>query len=173
MGNLQRERCRESRRRVLGCPTTNEYDHAYKIFSDNDCTNFTSQNLAAGGWTAKGGFYLDPNVWWYDASNATNSNTWSVADWLLPFINNSGRGYALAAFTDLQLGDLMFADWAYNGLSGRPEHSMIVTTKLSNNYADIRFTYHSINRLNKPLSDILAEQPGSQYWGSHIQFTSN
>lgn len=156
-------------------PTTNEYDHYYKFFADpaNDCTNFASQNLAAGGWTAKGGWYLDPNVWWYDASNATNSNTWSVADWLLPFINNSGRGYSVAAFTDLQLGDVMFADWAYNGLTGRPEHSLIVTTKLSNDYADIRFTYHSVNRLNKPLSDILAENPGSQYWGTHIQFTSN
>lgn len=116
------------------------YNPAYTSFSQ-DCANFMSQSLAAGGWTAKGGFYLDPSVWWYDSNGPSNSNTWSVADWLAQFDTNSGRSYAVGAFTDLQLGDLMFADWAFNGTSGTPEHSMMVTYKTSNNYADIRFSY--------------------------------
>ena len=150
------------------------YNPAY-ISYPNDCTNFMSQALTAGGWTPIGGWYLDPNVWWYDGSNQTNSNTWSAADWLLPFINNSGRGYPLGSFTDLQLGDLMFADWAYNGTPGYPEHAMMLTYKTSNSYADIRFSYHSNDRYDWPLASILTTNPtpSNLYWGSRIQYTSN
>jgi hypothetical protein len=134
-----------------------------------------SQSITAGGWTAKGGWYLDPSVWWYDSTGPSNSNTWSVADWLAQFDTNSGRSYAVGAFTDLQLGDLVFADWAFNGTSGTPEHSMMVTYKTSNNYADIRFSYHTSDRYDWSLASILATNPtpSNQYWGHHVQYTSN
>ncbi len=37
------------------------YNSYYRTYP-NDCTNFMSQTLAAGAWTAKGGYYMDPNV---------------------------------------------------------------------------------------------------------------
>lgn len=148
------------------------YNSSYKYFPQ-DCTNFMSQALRAGGWTMKWGAENDVNTWWYDDYNHLNSNTWSASDWLIQFTYRSGRGYALGAFTDLRLGDIMWADWANPSLQGYPEHSMMLTTRLSSNYADIRFTYHTHDRLDKPLTEILNENPGGQYWGSRIQYTSN
>lgn len=150
----------------------NGHNTFYPHYGINDCANFMSQVKAAGGWTAKGGFYLDGNAWWYDGGNHTN--TWSLANWLLGFATNSGRGYYLGSFSDLQVGDFMYADWAWkNGITNTPEHSMIVSQRFSSSYADIKLTYHSEDRLHKPLSDIMAENPGSVYWGTRVPYTSN
>lgn len=151
----------------------NGHNTFYPHYGVNDCANFMSQTKAAGGWTAKGGFYLDQNAWWYDGSNMSHSNTWSLANWLLGFTTNSGRGYFLGSFSALDVGDYLYADWAFNGTSNTPEHSMIVSTRLSSNYWDIKLTYHSNNNLNKPLQQIMNENPGSVYWGTRVPYTSN
>jgi hypothetical protein len=151
------------------------YNGAYRSYSV-DCANFMSQSLRAGGWTFTAmGSDTDPSLWWYDDIYAQNSNSWSAADWLINFVYTSGRGYSLSAFTDLVLGDLMFADWSYNGTPGVPEHSMMLTYKTSNDYGDIRFTYHTSDRYDYPLSLILASNPtpSNLYWGSRIAYTSN
>lgn len=152
------------------------YNSAYVSYGSEDCTNFMSQALRAGGWTLTSmSSSTDPNLWWYDDTYDQNSQTWSAADWPINFVYSSGRGYSLSAFTDLVLGDLMFADWAYNGTRGAPEHAMMLTYKTSNNYGDIRFTYHSTDRYDYPLSLILADfpTPSNLYWGSRIAYTSN
>lgn len=148
------------------------YNTAYDAYPV-DCANFMSQALRAGGWTDIDGSQSDPSVWWYDDVYDQNSNTWSAADWLINFIYVSGRGYPLSAFTDLLLGDIMFADWAYNGTPGVAEHSMMLTAKTSNDFNDIKFTYHTTDRYDYPLSFIMASSPNSLYWGSRIQYTSN
>jgi putative amidase-like protein len=108
------------------------YNSAYIAYVQ-DCTNFMSQALRAGAWTLTSmSSSTDPNLWWYDDTYDQNSQTWSAADWLINFVYSSGRGYSLSAFTDLVLGDLMFADWAYNGTPGVPEHAMMLTYKTSN-----------------------------------------
>lgn len=151
-----------------------QYNSAYWAYP-NDCADFMSQALRAGGWTDINGAESDPNVWWYNLTLMSNSNTWSAADWLVNFVYVSGRGYSLSAFTDLYLGDLMFADWAHNGTPGVPEHTMMLTYKTSDNYTDIRFTYHTTDRYDYPLSSILASNPtpSNLYWGSRIQYNSN
>lgn len=47
--------------------------------------------------------------------------------------------------------------------------------KTSNNYADIRFSYHTTDRYDYSLASILATNPtpSNQYWGHHVQYTSN
>ena len=69
----------------------------------------------------------------------------------------------------------MWANWAYNGTPGVPEHSMMLTYKTSNDYGDIRFTYHTTDRYDYPLSMILASNPtpSNLYWASRIVYTSN
>jgi hypothetical protein len=151
------------------------YNSAYIAYVQ-DCTNFMSQALRGGGWTLTSmSSSTDPNLWWYDDTYDQNSQTWSAADWLINFVYSSGRGYSLSAFTDLVLGDLMFADWAYNGTPGVPEHAMMLTYKTSNDYGDIRFTYHTTDRYDYPLSMILASNPtpSNLYWGSRIVYTTN
>lgn len=151
----------------------NGHNTYYPHYGANDCANFMSQTKAAGGWTAKGGHYLDQNAWWYDGSSMSHSNTWSLANWLLGFTTNSGRGYFIGAFSDLSVGDYLYADWGFNGVSNTPEHSMIVTTRLSGNYWDIKLTYHSNPNLDKPLQQVMNENPGSVYWGVRVPYTSN
>lgn len=151
------------------------YNPAYTAYLQ-DCTNFMSQALRAGGWTLTSmSSSTDPNLWWYDDVYHQNSNTWSATNWLINFVYSSGRGYALSAFTDLYLGDLMWADWAYDGLQGYPQHAMMLTYKTSNDYGDIRFTYHTTDRYDYPLSLILASNPtpSNTYWGSRIAYTTN
>lgn len=40
----------------------NGHNTYYPHYGDDDCANFMSQTKAAGGWTAKAGFYLDQNA---------------------------------------------------------------------------------------------------------------
>lgn len=152
----------------------NGHNTYYPSYSDNDCANFMSQTKAAGGWTQKPGGVFDQNAWWYDPYLGETSYTWRLANWLLGFTVNSGRGYYLSAFSDLDIGDYMYADWASRGgITNTPEHSMIVTTRLSSSYWDIKLTYHSAPNLDKPLQQIMNEEPGSVYWGTRVPYTSN
>lgn len=149
------------------------YNSAYQDITDFDCTNFVSQALRAGGWVDAGGFWWDYYAWWYNLSNHSRTDTWVVAANLRNHVAYSGRGYSLSAFTDLIVGDVMFADWWY---ASDPDidHSMLVTQKFSNNYADIKFTYHDTDRLNYSLASILASNPTSSnlYYGMRIQYTN-
>lgn len=158
-----------------GAAPSTGYNYPTYWYYAQDCANFMSQALRAGGWTDKSGNgALDnPNNWFYDNVYHVNTNTWSAADWLINFIYTSGRGYSLSAFTDLTLGDIMFADWGHNGTPGIPEHSMMLTLKTSNDYTNIRFSYHTTDRYDYPLSLILSGMPNSLYWGSRILYTSN
>lgn len=67
----------------------------------------------------------------------------------------------------------MWADWNY-ALDPDIDHSMILTQKSSNDYADIKFTYHDTDRLNYSLASILASSPTSSnlYYGMRIQYTN-
>ncbi len=148
------------------------YNTAYVDISGNDCTNFTSQALRAGGWVDAGGLYFDSYAWWYNASHQYTW-TWSAAANQRQHVAYSGRGYSLSAFTDLIVGDLMWADWNYPS-DPDIDHSMIVTQKFSNDYGDIKFSYHDTDRLNWSLASILASNPTSSnlYYGMRIQYTN-
>ncbi|RFU63256.1 amidase domain-containing protein [Bacillus sp. V59.32b] len=102
----------------------NEFNPAYKKF-DDDCTNFISQCLHAGGIPMWGvgnkskGWWMKGNSWSY---------TWTVAHSLMLMLENS-RGVStkkVSSAQELQLGDIICYDFQGNG---RYDHNTIVTEK--------------------------------------------
>lgn len=145
---------------------------AYRDYAPNDCTNFVSQALRAGGWTDKLGWWRDWNNWWYNAQNETESWTYVAA--MRQFMSTSGRGQSLAYINDLQKGDVLQVDFSQNGSW---DHGLIVDAKYSSNLADIYVSYHNTDTQHRPMSDFLGavqtQYGNSTYNAWHIIFTSN
>lgn len=137
---------------------------AYGRFS-NDCTNFVSQAMLAGGWSkVVGSSYCDDrkkdSVWWhkrggcrYDScpwywcptlKSIDASYTWGGAHNFSKFIKSSGRGSHANHVMDLGVGDVLQADWDSDG---NISHAMIVTKKTSDN---LFLTYHTSDHLDEP-----------------------
>lgn len=120
----------------------------------NDCTNFVSQCLLAGGWPMVGSGWFtsrkDDDVWWYGKGVlADASYTWGGAHNFMAFVESSGRGVK-ATKDEMAPGDviqILFNDHA--------DHTMIVTggncTTAGN---QLLMSYHTTNRLNKSLTEI-------------------
>jgi cell wall-associated NlpC family hydrolase len=91
---------------------------AYRSYGD-DCTNFVSQALHAGGYPYTGSSKTHYESWYYNSSE--NSFTWSVAPDLLNFLYyDYPGGYARGYFAPYQgslsggsVGDVIFYDWGY------------------------------------------------------------
>lgn len=102
----------------------NEFNPAYKRF-ENDCTNFISQCLRAGGAPMRG----IPNRnrgWWM---TNTWSFSWTVAQSLKGYLGTSGvglRAKEVASPRELLLGDIICYDFQGDG---RFDHNTIVTGK--------------------------------------------
>ncbi len=61
----------------------------------NDCTNFVSQCMHAGGWSQIKGWYQSNSVWWYTGGIfgvRAASYTWAAAQNFFNFTTSSGRG---------------------------------------------------------------------------------
>ncbi|MGM9927570.1 MAG: amidase domain-containing protein [Bacillus sp. (in: firmicutes)] len=103
----------------------NEYNPAYQQF-ENDCTNFISQCLRAGGAPMRGA----PNRskgWWY--SGKSWSYSWSVAHAFYLYLKNSRSGLRaieVSSPEELMLGDVICYDFEGDG---RFNHNTIVTGK--------------------------------------------
>lgn len=103
----------------------NDNNPQYPVFQ-NDCTNFISQCLFAGGAPMRGA----PNRgqgWWMIGMNERWSYSWSVAHSLRWYLESSTQGLAANRVYDpseLQIGDVIFYDFQGNG---RIDHSTIVT----------------------------------------------
>lgn len=103
----------------------NSYNPEYRHF-ENDCTNFISQCLRAGGSPMRG----HPNRsrgWWYSGSNWSYS--WSVANalrWYLPGSHSGLRAKQLSSPDELIPGDVIAYDFEGDGAW---EHNTIVTAK--------------------------------------------
>src|SRR5205085_538864 len=98
------------------------YNPAYPSFS-NDCTNFVSQALAAGGWPQiSSSYYTLYNVWFMDAVRGLWSYTWTVASYFqqFPISVSHVRGTYVSYFTQLVAGDVMLVDW--HSQYGYPTH---------------------------------------------------
>lgn len=102
----------------------NEFNPAYKKF-DDDCTNFISQCLHAGGIPMWGtgnkskGWWMKGNSWSY---------TWTVAHSLMLMLENRRgvRTKKVSSPRELQAGDIICYDFQGNG---RYDHNTIVTEK--------------------------------------------
>jgi hypothetical protein len=100
------------------------YNPSYRSWS-SDCTNFASQSVKAGGWVYDYGWYHDPHNWWYNFLNQTW--TWVNAHYFWWFNYYSGRSYLVTSTCNLDLGDIVSADWNRDYYV---DHQMIVTKKI-------------------------------------------
>lgn len=102
----------------------NDFNPQYKKF-DDDCTNFISQCLHAGGMPMD----FRPQKgrgWWYRShggGKASWSYSWAVAHALMRYLEGSGRATAVANPQDLAIGDVICYD--FDG-DGRWQHNTIV-----------------------------------------------
>lgn len=117
----------------------------YKTF-DQDCTNFVSQALRAGGWPDD-----ESGDWkWYYNTNGpfwdTHSDTWTVARRLANYILNSGRYYnnywpgMRDRYTPADKGDVYVYEW---GDSDGWDH-----VSLASGWGDFANYYDSGNNKN-------------------------
>lgn len=131
----------------------------YKRFHDNDCTNFISQAMWAGGWTKVTGWYQSKNVWWYNFDGTNQSFTWAAAQNWYWFATSSGRTSYLANVRDMEAGDVLQIDFDRNN---NIDHTMIVTGTGAG--TEKYLSYHSNDTLDKSLSSILSAYPTASYY---------
>jgi hypothetical protein len=106
----------------------NSYNPAYKKF-ENDCTNFISQCLRAGGAPMRG-FPNRGSGWWLQNKNWSYS--WTMAHSLRQYLANSKSGLRAREVSgpdQLLLGDVICYDFEGDG---RFNHNTIVTGRDAN-----------------------------------------
>lgn len=132
----------------------------------NDCTNFASQMLVAGGWPKVDGYWPGNVENWTDAlswpSPYRASETWTIAYMLWRFMTESGRAEAWKsgspaetdAIWDLQPGDVLFADWDPDKKpDGKIDHAMLISgTFTEMGFTEPVYSQHTPHRHNIPLS---------------------
>lgn len=132
---------------------------------DDDCTNFASQAMEAGGWTQIVGADIcddrkKDSVWWFKKGGCTRiwplsdvdaSFTWGGAENFRRFIGSSGRATAAAKITDLDVGDVLQRDHG----DGTIHHTMVVTQKGTDtddkgtSIVQIWLSYHTNDTLDR------------------------
>ncbi|MFI8200409.1 amidase domain-containing protein [Streptomyces sp. NPDC085942] len=131
---------------------------------DNDCTNFISQAMWAGGWKATSGSISsrkDNKKWFYGSTKLGTSYTWAGAEnWYWFASKHSKRTRILGYVGDMGLADVLQADFDRNG---NINHTMIVTKSTSSNKY---LTYHTPSVHNRSLKKILAKYPKA-LWYAH------
>lgn len=130
------------------------YNPAYRSFSQ-DCTNFVSQAMYAGGWSQVSGFYQSSSVWWYNSSN--QSYTWAGAENWAAFALNTGRTKYYRSIDMLRKGDVL--QLKANG-STTKDHTMIVSYYSGSPY----LTYHTSNRYRVPLQEVVAAWGNASFY---------
>lgn len=142
---------------------------AYVQFG-NDCMNFTSQALAAGGWVGVGGTGSglgrdDTSQWYYDGSISAYS--WSVSSSWSVFAANRGRAQTTTD-SGMQTGDVVQFDWATP--DGHIDHTMMMTSR--NSYGQILLAGHTNARRDYPLYSVQSTSPGLRTYFRHIVATN-
>lgn len=116
----------------------------------NDCTNFVSQALLAGGWTTVSGLWNSNSAWWgrnYGPPYA--SYPWGGAENFYVFARvNAQRTTHLNYVSSLVVGDIL--QYKAAGESAMT-HTMVTTQKSGSTPF---LTYHSFDTLHKPFSSL-------------------
>ena len=144
------------------------------VFFSNDCTNFISQIMRAGGWKDTITKQSTQDTSWYYTSRTSYAQTWSTAQGLRNRLNN---GYERGAEklsrsiggvggvylnNKIAAGDVIFVDWTGDG---RFDHAMSVVSK---SYLDTRVAYHTTNEDNGSMVNISSRYPFTGFEAFHI-----
>jgi hypothetical protein len=155
------------------------YNPNYRAYG-NDCTNFISQIMQSGGWDYVGSGILertDPDKWFYGGGPGETfltSYSWAGAhNWGVFAQIYSKRTTGLPNVWLMDLADVLQVDWDHP--AGDPgsiiDHTMLVTGRWGyegDPYAqELYMTYHTNNRYNRPLSEIIAETHPEDIWYAH------
>ncbi|MFD4758921.1 amidase domain-containing protein [Streptomyces sp. NPDC058439] len=136
---------------------------AYRTYG-NDCTNFVSQAMLAGGWGPKGGALIQRTsnkYWFYGPTTFTTSYTWAGAEnWYWFAQKHSKRTKILPSVWNLAASDVLQADWDKNG---NIDHTMIVTKRYQ---GTPYLTYHTGATHNKSLAKLLSDHKKT-WWYAH------
>ncbi|SHE68303.1 Putative amidase domain-containing protein [Seinonella peptonophila] len=148
----------------------NTYNSDYLYFSVNDCTNFVSQSLLAGGFPME--FSRNQNRgWWYRRSGKkhTWSYSWAVAHSLYNYLHQKSTGRQLvrqmSSPFELQLGDVICYDWEGDG---RWDHNVIITMKDAEGAPLVNAHTNNSRRRYWEYTDSAAWTPQTQYAFFHI-----
>lgn len=133
----------------------NSMNPAYPEFNNN-CANFVSQTLRAGGWKYRNG--LVPSNLTYWSPNLTGpagaSYTWGGAAHLYTFGLRTAKLTQVGNIWNTATGDLLFTDWdPTNRPDGKIDHAMVITGRDANGPL---VTQKSNNRHNLPMATYLA-----------------
>lgn len=143
------------------------YNSSYRSYS-NDCTNFISQAVYAGSWPYdETGSRTAPDTWYYGTFTATTSYSWAGAHNWYQFTNQSGRAFIVSYFSDMLTGDVLQADFGPSP-DGNISHTMMVTSKSG---STIFLTYHTNNTLDRSIDDLLATNPGTNWYGWALYYS--
>ena len=124
----------------------------YGIDDDNDCTNFVSQVLWAGGMRLRRAYEAGPDSWWFwrfpnglRKGSEEHTESWVRFDSLRDQLLHLGLGRRIP-ISGLRAGDLIFYDWG-----GGNGHAVTVRRVTRNN---AWLCYHSNNdcRWRRPRS---------------------
>lgn len=138
----------------------NDANPAYHFFEVNDCTNFISQCLRAGGAPMRG-FPNRSTGWWYQ--NDDWSFSWSVAHAFRWYLSGSTKGLQATevdAPEKLQLGDVICYDFEGDG---RYDHTTIVVAKNHDNMPLVNAHTNNSRLRYWDYQDSLAWTPECQY----------
>ncbi len=97
----------------------------------NDCTNYLSQMLLAGGHTQIVRYNNTVFDWWYYCDEfgvCSNSNTWSATDWMNSYATQYSDKFEKVntGITSLSEGDFFIMDLATSPHHGIPNHARLV-----------------------------------------------
>jgi hypothetical protein len=151
----------------------NRYNPTFPQYND-DCTNFVSQCLHAGGWQlaySAGIFNYGNDHNWFYAGLATgfhdvltrNTHSWGGAQNLRNFAYLSGRAYDLSSASYLGPGDILGYDFGRDGGDRRVGTLDHMQLACANHGGNPLMAQHSDPYFGRPLSEIMA-QPGAGGW---------
>ena len=141
------------------------FNPAFPVFQD-DCTNFISQCLYAGG-APMWGMPNRERGWWMIGLQERWSFSWSVAHSLRWYLETSKQGLRATRVYDvsqLELGDVIFYDFQGDG---RIDHSTIVTSIREGGPYVNAHTMNSADR-HYAYENSSAYTPQMQYYFYHI-----
>ncbi len=152
------------------------YNTAFKAFND-DCTNFVSQSLLAGGWQMVLGYYTNNDVWWYGCAlpggyTCHASYTWGAAFNFHEFLGTSPgqRTNFVQYYGDVWPGDIIFADWdgpSGHHPDGRIDHVMFVTGRDSE--GNLYISQHTTDRLDRPMTQVIFQEREANFYGFTVK----
>lgn len=154
------------------------YNPAFHEYG-NDCTNFISQIMQAGGWYEEQGMpdpdpRNDPRAWYYRDPYFASSYSWAGAANFGEYARLSGRTRLLPSVDQLYVSDILQVDW---DLPGEPDvdpaeppnnidHTMIVTHRVGNgeHAEEIYLAYHSSDQWGRPFFGFLLPYAPEGIW---------